>query len=152
MAKAKKTDPVPEFSEVVAASVCSRIATGTSLEKVCKSLHPDLTPETVYLWLYRSAEFAVLYREAKKSAMLKYLEDTVEIADDDSGDTYQAVNKDGDTYDAPNSANVNRSKLKVETRKWAMSVLSREIFGEKAAPGGGDGGETIIKIEGGLPE
>lgn len=155
MAKKQKTDekaPPPEFSDELAASICSKIATGETLEKVCAALHSSLTPDLVYLWLFRSPEFTIQYREAKKAGMMRYLEDTVAIADDDSGDTYEAKTKDGDTYDAPNSAAVNRAKLKVETRKWAMSVLARDVFGEVKSGGGGDGGETTVKIVGGLPE
>lgn len=142
----------PEFSDLVAASICSKIATGLPLDRACAAVHSKLTSDVVYLWMYRSAEFSALYREAKRSAMFKYLEDTVEIADDDSVDTYTAKTKDGDEYEAPNSAAVNRAKLRVETRKWAMQTLSREIFGDKPAPGGGEGGETTIKIVGGLPD
>lgn len=153
MARARptKTAESPEFSEQLAASLCARIATGKKLDRACALAHPGLTADVVYLWLYRNTDFAILYREAKRSAMMQYLEDTVEIADDDSGDTYEAFTKDGDRYDAPNSAAVNRAKLKVETRKWVMSTMAREIFGEQRAGAGSaaDGG-TVVKIVGGL--
>lgn len=145
--------PPPEYSDELAARLCAQVATGKSLDVACALMEcdPPLKEDLVYLWLFRTPEFAKVYREAKKSAMMKFLEDTIAIADDASGDTYEAMTKDGDTYDAPNGAAVNRSKLKVQARQWAMKNLERELFGE-VKPVAADGSETTIKIVGGLPD
>lgn len=144
-----------DYSDELAARLCAAVATGKSLDVACANMNtdPPLTEEIVYLWLFRTPEFAKAYREAKKSAMMKFLEDTIAIADDDSGDTITTPGRGEDraSYEAPNSAAVNRAKLKVQARQWAMKNLEREIFGD-VKPGAGDGGETVIKIVGGLPD
>lgn len=164
MARRKPRSDLPEavvedYDEKLAARVCALVATGKTLAVACARAGEDhsppcrLTEDVVYLWMFRSPAFVVAFRTAKQSAMYKYLEDTIDIADDASGDTYEDVTKDGDKIDKPNGAAVNRAKLKVAARQWAMQNMNREVFGEPARGTGGEAGDVSeIRITGGLPD
>jgi len=77
-----------------------------------------------YKLLIRDATVKEMYEEARMIQAEKMaIDDLIEIADDDSGD---------ETFDGrPNSAAVNRSRLKVDARKWAAAKLHFKRFGDK---------------------
>jgi transposase len=129
--KAKRTpkaDPKPRgrpdtYSETVAATIIDRLASGDSLRKICKS--PGMPKEsTVRLWATSDRNgFAAHYTRAREAQMDALAEDILEIADDDKAD-------------------VNRARLRVDTRKWLMSKIAPKRFGEKrshelSGPNGG---------------
>ena len=55
-----------------------------------------------------------------------WAEEIIEIADDSKNDF---VEKEGHT--ALNSENINRSRLRVDTRKWLMARLAPKKYGDK---------------------
>lgn len=67
-----------------------------------------------------------LYLNALKARSLGLSEEIIEIADDSSND----MGSNGKGGDVPNNAAVNRSKLKVETRRALMGAWNTKMFGE----------------------
>jgi hypothetical protein len=53
--------------------------------------------------------------------------DIIEIADDSSGD----IELDGEGKPRQNAEFMNRSRLRVDTRKWLMSKLAPKKYGDK---------------------
>jgi len=74
-------------------------------------------------------------------------EEILEIADDGRNDTYETE----DGAEKVNTDVINRSRLRVDTRKWLMSKLAPKKFGEKVEQfiSGPDGGplQTAITVE-----
>ena len=56
-----------------------------------------------------------------------YAEEIIEISDDSSGD--ELTDEDGKTR--INSEFVNRSRLRVDTRKWLMARMAPKKYGDK---------------------
>ncbi len=54
-------------------------------------------------------------------------EEILEIADDGSNDTYETE----DGHEKVNTDVINRSRLRVDTRKWLMSKLAPKKYGDK---------------------
>lgn len=117
--------------------ICEEIALGKSLRAICK---PEGMPaaSTVCLWLTENPKFAEQYTRAREAQADYLAEETIEIADDSRQDYIQTEN--GPVF---NSEHVNRSRLRVDARKWFASKVAPKKYGDKA-PGGEAGGVTII--------
>jgi len=74
-------------------------------------------------------------------------EEILEIADDGINDTYETE----DGKEKVNQDVINRSRLRVDTRKWLMSKLAPKKFGERVEQfiSGPDGGpiQAAITVE-----
>lgn len=110
------------YSQLLASLICDQIASGKSLRSICK---PKKMPaaSTVCLWLTQHPDFAEQYARAREAQADTLAEETLEIADDQSGD-----------YDADgnfNGEHVQRSRLRVDTRKWFASKVAPKKYGDK---------------------
>jgi len=85
-------------------------------------------PSTVRSWALDDREgFAALYSRARELQMYGIADEILEIADDGSKDI--RVTPEGrETVDYEI---VQRSKLKVDSRKWLLSKLLPKVYGDK---------------------
>lgn len=128
---AKVGRPSIYTSELVT-ELCDRLASGESLRKICDDEHmPDKS--TVIRWLFEEdkPEFYDQYAKARMAQCELMADELLEIADDSSKDVIYRTDKDGNEYEVANSEYINRSRLRVDTRKWVMSRLLRHRYGEK---------------------
>jgi hypothetical protein len=80
---------------------------------------------TVMEWLNKSPQFADQYARAKRQGVEAMAEDILDIADDSRNDW---MDKNG--FMVVDNEAVQRSKLRVDTRKWIMSKLLPKKYGE----------------------
>ncbi|HEY8994262.1 MAG TPA: hypothetical protein VIM71_06360 [Lacunisphaera sp.] len=121
-----------DYSEAIAAEICSRLSEGLSLRKICLA---DDMPEktTVFRWLGKHEEFRNQYAKAREAGMDAMAEDCLDIADDGTNDFGF---KEGDDADGEGAKpvflaeHVQRSRLRVDTRKWLMSKMAPKKFGD----------------------
>jgi hypothetical protein len=119
-----------EFSEKVASIICERIADGESLRTIClDAAMPHRS--TVFRWLATNESFRDQYTRAREAQADALFEEILEIADDTSRDTIVKEGKDGAEYEAANSEWINRSRLRVDARKWMASKLAPKKYGDK---------------------
>lgn len=119
-----------DYSEDIAAEICARIAEGLSLRTICLDEHmPDAS--TVFRWLPKHEEFREQYARAREAAADAMSEDLMDIADDGTNDWMERKRPDGSTEEVLNSEHIQRSRLRVETRKWLMTKLSPKKYGDK---------------------
>jgi len=118
-----------DYTQELADRICSELALGKSLRTVCKS---DDTPEisTIFRWLRTHPEFNQQYAKAKEESADALLEETMDIADDGSNDWIASNDPDNPGY-RTNGEAIQRSRLRVDVRKWAMSKLKPKKYGEK---------------------
>lgn len=126
MPAGRPTDYTPE----IVATICARIGGGESLRTICRD---DGMPaqSTVFLWLAAHSEFSEQYARAREAQTDAMAEEILEIADDGSNDTYTKENADGSTYEAVNTDHIQRSRLRVDTRKWLMVRLAPKKYGDR---------------------
>lgn len=122
-----------EFNQEIAATICSRIADGESLRKICSDEGmPDKS--TVFRWLELHATLRDQYTRARETQADTLFEEILIIADDGSNDSYVddegMVKTDHDV--------IARSRLRVDARKWMAGKLRPKVYGEKLAIGGAD--------------
>lgn len=114
-----------KFSQELADKICEQIATGSSLINVCKK--PDMPRyNTIMRWARDNEEFRNQYAQAMEDRADYLADEIVEIADDAEGDYVLVA---GDLVFV--KENVQRSKLKVETRKWVASKLRPIKYSER---------------------
>lgn len=114
----------PKTPEVIE-TILAHLADGKSMRSVCRmDGMPKMT--TVFKWLREDAEFAKHYAQAKKEGVEAMLEDCLEIADDGRNDFMET--QYGQKVDREA---IERSKLRVDTRKWFASKILPKKYGEK---------------------
>lgn len=112
------------------------------LQDICTD-HDMPSRECIYLWVSEDTqegrELFNIFRECQELWCWAQKDIILKICDDDSRDILEDVKhvekEDGTiaeyvTRKSDNTA-VNRDKLRVETRKWAMNKLLPKIFGDK---------------------
>ena len=119
-----------DYNEEIAALVCERVATITcGLAKMCDMYDDMPTQSTVNLWRYRHPEFSAQYALAKLKQADLLAEECLDISDDNSRD----IKYDKDGNESCNSEFVQRSRLRIDTRKWLASKLLPKAYGDRKA-------------------
>ena len=86
----------------------------------------------MFRWLYRHPEFRDRYAYAKEISAYAIEEEAYEIADDGRNDWMEVNDKDGECVGyRVNGEHVQRSRLRVDTRKWFMERIAAKRFGNK---------------------
>jgi hypothetical protein len=114
MATKKKTGRPSDYLPEVASDICALLADGESLRKVCE--RPEMPNKaTVFRWLAEHEQFRDQYRVATETRADAIFEEMFDIADE--------VKED--------AAAVSKARLRVDTRKWALSRMNPKKYGEK---------------------
>ena len=96
------------------------------INRLCRE-YPDLPdPTTIRYWRFKNEEFSLQYAKAKLAQAELMTEDCIDISDDTHKDYKE--NKEGEQV--ANNELVNRSRLRVDTRKWLASKLLPKTYGE----------------------
>lgn len=117
------------YSQELADRICQEIAQGKSMRTVAKSDDmPDLS--TIFRWLRTHPEFCQQYTRATEERSEAMAEEILDIADDGSND-FMTIEKGNKEYTVENKEVTNRSRLRVDTRKWLMAKMKPKKYGEK---------------------
>src|SRR5262249_46512908 len=114
----------------LANAICEALVEGRSLRSICTD--EDMPGRsTVFRWLEEHAEFRVLYARARTVQAETFFDETIEIADDARNDWMERRTQKDVSWVA-NGENIQRSKLRIDTRKWVVAKLSPKKYGDKA--------------------
>jgi hypothetical protein len=114
-----------KYTEELANELCDKIATSNrGLAHICAGM--DIKPSAIFTWLQDKPEFAEKYARAREAQADFLADEILEIADNSENDTI--ITENGTLE---NKEWVNRSKLKVEARKWIASKLKPKKYGDK---------------------
>lgn len=116
----------PRKNQAELDEICNRIANGESLASICRDEGAP-TYSSVMEWLAADPMFAERYTRARETQAERMAEEILEIADEGRNDTYldEKGNKIVD-YD-----HIQRSKLRVDARKWVAAKLLPKKYGER---------------------
>lgn len=117
------------YSLEKAKELCRMIATSIDgITKICND-NPDKfpSPTVIYEWKIENPDFAEMYVEAKRHQAELLAEEIIGISDDSSRDVI--IDLEGN--ERTNSEFVQRSKLRVDSRKWIAARLSPRLYGDK---------------------
>lgn len=132
------------FSQDAANEICKRLMQGQSLSEVCRD---DAMPPRwqVYEWLAENQTFSDSYARAREIGADAIFDEIAQIADDATNDWMKAFgedSEDGGVGYKLNGEHVQRSKLRIDARKWVLARMSPKRYGEKldlgvSGPNGG---------------
>jgi hypothetical protein len=114
------------FTKELAMEICVQLSDGASLRAVCAGLDmPDR--RTVKKWVLDDKEgFAIQYARARQMGYEDMADDVLDIADNGTNDYMDTEN--GPALDKDH---IQRSKLRVDTRKWMLSKVLPKVYGDK---------------------
>lgn len=87
----------------------------------------DISVVAIFRWLDKHEYFRKQYARARELQAEYMVNEAFDIADDKSNDTI--TTEDG--RELPNSEWMQRSRLRVDTRKWAASKLLPKVYGDR---------------------
>ena len=133
MADQKPTGRPSSYTQEIADELCAKLSDGVSLRTVC--LADDMPSKTsVFRWLRTNEEFRDQYTRAKEESADALTDEMLDIADDGTNDwSKQQLGEDGPEIEVLNSEHIQRSRLRIETRKWLASKLKPKRYGDKLA-------------------
>jgi len=136
------------FNQSLAEKICFRLIDGETLRAICER---DEFPHrvTVMRWLLRHPEFRAQYDWARQLQADALAEEVISIADDTAGDFVA----DGEGGTTVAWENVQRSRLRVDSRKWFVAKLAPRKYAERIAQelSGPDGGPIETDAGASLP-
>lgn len=133
-AKAKLTDKEKRAraSRRAFERICDRIAAGEAVKQITADKKASMTERNFY-YMLRAGDDDLFqrYARAREIQADRMAEEIIEIADDATNDFMEKRGKDGRKKVEFNSENVNRSRLRIDTRKWLAGKLKPKVYGEK---------------------
>ena len=118
-----------DYCVEVADEILERIADGESLRSICREEHMP-SKSAVFRWLGLHDEFRDQYARAREAQADSLFDDVLEIADDARNDWMERNGKD-DVGWALNGEHVQRTRLRIDARKWMAGKLRPKTYGEK---------------------
>lgn len=135
------------FNDDIASVICERIADGESVRAICAD--DDMPSKSmVFRWLAAHQEFRDQYARAKEAQLEHMADELLDIADDGTNDWMERKNADGTVSEVLNGEHIQRSRLRVDSRKWLLSKLVPKKYGDKIQHAGHDGGPLKVRWEG----
>lgn len=117
------------YTKAKGRAICKLLADGWTLNQACKQL--GLASRTVRRWVLDNDDFAPHYARAREIGYQSMADELIEISDDGRNDWMEIISKSGQAIDVPNKEVIDRSKLRVDTRKWLLSKALPKIYGDK---------------------
>lgn len=121
-----------KYCKDICDEICTRLSKGESLRSITRDDHMPWM-STIIDWLVdnRKVEFHAQYARAREVQAENMFEEMVEISDDGSNDWMEIENAKGHLIEVPDHEHINRSRLRVDVRKWYLSKVLPKKFGEK---------------------
>ena len=117
------------FSQELGLAICEKLVEGLSLRTIC--LADDMPAvSTVMLWLTKHKEFSEQYAHAREAQADTLADEMLDIADDASNDWMERPENRGGGWEL-NGDHVQRSRLRLDTRKWIAAKLKPKKYGDK---------------------
>ncbi len=106
-----------DYTEWKARAICLRLANGESLRAICKRKYYP-SRYAVMRWLRVNESFRNQYAQAREEQAEYYLEEIIDMTN-------------APTLEEDSNVKVQRDKLGIDTRKWAMERMAAKKYGSK---------------------
>ena len=122
------------YTQELADKLCSLVAEGKSVRSICRDPNMIVTT-TFFRWLREYPEFRQQYEAAKLEAHSAWFDDIVEIADNEAGQPLIVdgvpIIINGEVVMTKDSASIAHARLRVDSRKWALSKILPRKYGDR---------------------
>lgn len=128
----KKVGRPTKYCQEMADLICERVAThDVGLDRLYE-MYDDMPHRVnINIWRRKYPEFRSKYAQAKREQIEFITEEILEIADDARNDWMESIDDSGKASYKINGEHVQRSRLRIDTRKWLASKLAPKIYGDK---------------------
>jgi hypothetical protein len=138
------------YSDPIARKICTRLMGGESLRKITDD--PRMPCQTTVIkWLAepKFEAFREMYYYARRVYAELLMDEIIEIADDATDDWIPTLDKKGNVNGhRPDTECLQRSRLRIDTRKFLAAKLIPRIYGEKLEVEHGVTGDLKELIQG----
>lgn len=120
-----------DFTQETATEICKRLAAGQTLREVCRD--EAMPSESVVRgWALDDREgFSAQYTRARELGYMAMADELLEVADDGKNDWMERQGEDDQKLYVLNGEHVQRSRIRVDTRKWLLSKALPKVYGDK---------------------
>lgn len=119
-----------DYGPEITGTICDRLSAGETLRAICRD--EDMPSQSmVFRWLREHEEFREQYAHAREAQADTWADELVEIADDGSNDWVARNHGEGDEGWRVNSEHIQRSRVRIDTRKWLMAKSVPKKYGDK---------------------
>ncbi len=126
---AAKTGRPPIRTTEMENRLLEEVADGRSVTEICAA--DDMpTRSTIFRWLAEDKAFSDLYARAKAAQAECLADELIEISDNGQNDWMERNSADNVGW-VTNGEAIQRSRLRLDTRKWVASKLLPKKYGEK---------------------
>lgn len=119
------------YSQKTADLICEKLSEWMSLRSVC-DLDGMPAWSTVFKWIREHDEFSKQYTKAKEESADALVEEILDIADNSTNDWMEVNDPDNPWYRF-NWDHYQRSRMRVDVRKWIASKMKPKKYGDKLA-------------------
>lgn len=123
---------VTAYTQEMASRICLQMSEGRSLRSICREADMPVI-STVMKWLREQPTFSEQYAQARDDRADAMFEDMITIADDlleveqvTIRETEKGIQRDTKSGDG-----VERARLMVQTRQWALARMAPKKFGDR---------------------
>lgn len=119
-----------KYNKEQADKICNWLIEGKSLTSFCKEAdNPPI--QTVFKWLEKNKRFRERYIHARAIQAQVLFDQCVDIADDSSNDFMEKKARNGEVYEAVDHENINRSRLRIDTRQYFAKLVAPKLYNDK---------------------
>lgn len=114
------------YSREIADEILAKMAAGMTLKEICRAEGMPAAP-TVRDWVVQNIDdLAERYARARDRQMEHWADEVLEASDDSTNDWMERKRRDGSIEVVLDREHVERSRLRVEARKWLLAKLHPE--------------------------
>lgn len=125
----KKNGRPSEYTQEYGDRICERLAEGFSLRTVCEQEDmPSIA--TVFAWMRKDEMFLKQYARAKQESADAMAEEILDISDNGTNDWMEKHYGEEKSW-VTNGEALQRSRLRVDTRKWLMAKMKPKKYGDQ---------------------
>lgn len=120
------------YSPALGKALCTMLARGHTLTSICK--RPLMPREDVVLkWAMNPTHpFSDQYARAREVGYVRMADQLVDIADDSTNDfMLKVISKDGGLAMGLNREALERTRIRLDTRKWLLSKALPKVYGDR---------------------
>ena len=134
--------------------IIDRISKGESLRSIMPNVgRPAHLPvvSTFMLWVADNKELSEHYARAMEARAQLLFDEILAIADDGSND-FMKITKGDAEYEIENKEWINRSKVRIDARKWMLGKMNPKKYGDKLELSGDAENPLVTTVKMKLPD
>ena len=114
--------------------ICDRLAEGWTLRQIAREI--GYSASKISEWARDNADFGERYARAMEHRWDRMSEEILEISDDGSNDWIERQVGEDQTVTVADHEHIQRSKLRVDSRKWLLSKMMPKKYGDRLTMAG----------------